>query len=362
MMSNQALSHTDAILGDNRHWAWRSQLRVGTEFLLLFTLAIFVAEALSETSRSYLHPLWLPVIVLSLQRGTPAGITAAVVATGLFLWEGLPPAVLSEDLYQYIGRVGVEPIAWTCAALLIGYVRDRQIRERSEFQAELAERDQHCRAVAEQCDNLRRRAELLERHIAANAMSSPSDIAEAVCSLHESDSTNFADRISRFILLLTGGTEFTIYLLLHNQLRIAVDVGNERSESVDIVVPANDPLFEAVVNSRRTLLATREPDRGFLDHRGLVIGPLLDRSSSHEVIGMLRIGGDDLVDFAQDIERKFALVCSEISLLLGRSILINSPDVTPASTVRLIEHLKIRPSLEGRRRPPKTDARELETA
>jgi hypothetical protein len=336
-MSNQSLSHTEAILGDESRWAWRSQLWLGTEFLLLFALAIFAADALSETSRSYLHPLWLPVIVLSLQHGTPAGITAAVAASGLFLWEELPPMVLSEDLYHYIGRVGVEPIGWTCAALLIGYVRDRQIRKRSELQAELAERGQHCQAVAQLCDNLRRRADLLERHIAANATSSPSDVAEAVSGLYESDSINFADRMGRFILLMTGGSDFTIYLLQHNELRIAIDVRNERTHSGDIVMPANDPLFEAVVNSRRTLLATRAADRDLLGRRGIVIGPLLNRRSSHEVIGMLRIGGVDLADFPQDIERKFTLVCSEISRLLGRNIHINSSDATPAFAVPLIE-------------------------
>ena len=386
-MSDRALRYIDAALGDERRWAWRSQLRLGIEFLVLFALSLLFAHAvLSVASGTYPNPLWLPVIVLSLQHGTLAGITAAVAASGLFLSEGLPPAVLSEDLYQYTGRVFVEPIGWTCAALLIGHVRDRQIRERSELQAELAEREQHCRAVAELCDDLRKRAEMLERHIAANAMSSHADIVEAVCSLHESDLTNFTDRLSRFILLMTGASEFALYLLQNNELRIAIDVPNEPSNPAEMVVPAHDPLFEAVVNSRKTLLslpldpvipaarltqiiqqgrtplvlAARAADGDLLDHRGTVIGPLLDRSS-HQVIGMLRIGGGNLVDFPEDIERKFTLACSEISRLLGRAILINPPDATPAFTVRPIEGLRRAFSLARRRLPTKTDARQLET-
>jgi hypothetical protein len=386
-MSDRALRRTYAALGEERRWAWHSQVRLGIEFLVLFALSLLIAHAmLSGTSGTYPHPLWLPVIVLSLQHGTRAGITAAVAASGLFLSEGLPPAVLSEDLYQYTARVFVEPIGWTCAALLIGYLRDRQIRERSELRAELAERDQHCRAVAELCDDLRKRAEMLERHIAANAISSHADIVEAVCSLHESDLTNFTDRLSRFILLMTGASEFALYLLQNNELRIAIDVPNEPSNPADMVVPAHDPLFEAVVNSRKTLLslplnpvipaarltqiiqqgrtplvlAARAADGDLLDHRGTVIGPLLDRSS-HQVIGMLRIGGGNFVDFPEDIERKFTLACSEISRLLGRAILINPPDATPAFTVRPIEGLKRAFSLARRRLPTKTDARQLET-
>jgi polysaccharide biosynthesis protein PelD len=386
-MSDRALRHTDAALGDERRWAWHSQLRLGIEFLVLFALSLLIAHAMpSGTSGTYPHPLWLPVIVLSLQHGTLAGMTAAVAASGLFLSEGLPPAVLSEDLYQYTGRIFVEPIGWTCAALLIGHLRDRQIRERSELRAELAERDQHCRAVAELCDDLRKRAEMLERHIAANAISSHADIVEAVCSLHESDSTNFTDRLSRFILLMTGASEFALYLLQDNELRIAIDVPNEHSNPADMVIPAHDSLFEAVVNSRKTLLsvpldpvipaarlaqiiqhsraplvlAARAADGDLLNHRGTVIGPLLDRSS-HQVIGMLRIGGGNLVDFPEDIERKFTLACSEISRLLGRTIFINSPDATLAFAVRPIGRLKRAPSLARRRLPTKTDARELET-
>jgi len=37
---------------------------------------------------------------------------------------------------------------------------------------------------------------MLERHIAANAMSSHIDIAEAVCGLHDSNWSNFADRLA----------------------------------------------------------------------------------------------------------------------------------------------------------------------
>src|SRR6516225_4816634 len=101
-MSDRALRHIETAVGDERRWAWRSQLRFGMESLVLFALSLVVAHAMLPGTRgTYPHPLWLPVIILSLQHGTLAGITAAVAASGLFLSEGLPPAVLSEDLYQY---------------------------------------------------------------------------------------------------------------------------------------------------------------------------------------------------------------------------------------------------------------------
>jgi hypothetical protein len=76
---------------------------------------------------------------------------------------------------------------------------------------------------------------------------------------------------------------------------------------------------------------------------------------------MLRIGGSNIVDFPEDIERKFTLACSEISRVLGRIILIKPPDAMPDFAVRPIERLKQAPSPARRRSLTKTDARQLET-
>lgn len=149
--------------------SWLAPLRHLALFALLFALALTIMHlAPPPTARTYPNPLWLPVLVVSLHLGLGAGIAAAIVATGIFLWMGLPPQTWTEDLYQYLARVSAEPIGWTCMALLIGYLRGHQIRERSEMKAELAERDALCRNIATRYDALRQRADMLERHIAAN--------------------------------------------------------------------------------------------------------------------------------------------------------------------------------------------------
>ena len=110
--------------------SWRTPLRHVVGIFLLFALALLMMHLTRhEAVRTYPHPLWLPVIVVSLHLGLGAGIAAAIVAIGIFLWEGLPPQIWTEDLYQYVGRVGAEPIGWTCMALLVGYMRRHQIRE-----------------------------------------------------------------------------------------------------------------------------------------------------------------------------------------------------------------------------------------
>ena len=81
--------------------------------------------------------------------------------------------------------------------------------------------------------------------------------------------------------------------------------------------------FAAIVRERRTLSAARVQDRSLLGERNLLIGPLTDQGPSGRVIGMLLIGGADLSDFADDVERRFALTCAQLSRLFSRVILLD---------------------------------------
>src|SRR5262249_57965066 len=121
--------------------------------------AIVAKQVLVASSpATYPNPLWLPVIVLSLQHGLGAGLTAAIIAAGVQYWGGLPPALMTEDMYGYIGRVAAEPVGWTCVALPLGHIRSQQIAHARELDAELVERSEHSAAVADLCVHLPSRA------------------------------------------------------------------------------------------------------------------------------------------------------------------------------------------------------------
>jgi hypothetical protein len=167
--------------GPARRSRWSSMLRVGFEFALMFGIAIVAKQVLVAAGTSpYPNPLWLPVIVLSLQHGLGAGLAAAVIAAGVQYWGGLPPALMTEDVYGYIGRVVAEPVGWTCVA-----PADRPHPQPADCSGPrarngAADRNEHSAAVADLCTDLRSRAEMLERQIAANAQSSNVDVADAI--------------------------------------------------------------------------------------------------------------------------------------------------------------------------------------
>ncbi len=302
-----------------------SKLRLVIEFAVLFAVALLLKQFLVSGSgipTPYPNPLWLPVIVLSLEHGLAAGLASALIATALQFSGGLPATQLPEDMYSYIGRIAAEPVAWTCVSLLIGHIRSQQIAEITRLQADLAERNSQCVQVADLCADLRDRTEVLERHIAANALTSNVDVAEAMRELNDSTWENFAERLTRFVVLMTGTSEFSVYLLRDNVLKVVFQPNDERTATGDVTVTPDDPLFTAVMIERRTLMADLPADRDLLRDRGFLAGPLMDAHARNRAIGMLAIAGSASDDAPPDIERRFAFTLAEISRVLGRIILI----------------------------------------
>src|SRR5260370_528502 len=234
-------------------------------------------------------------------------------------------------MYAHIGRIAAEPVGWTCVALLIGRMRSRQIASTAELQAQLAERSQHCAAVADLCVDLRRRTEMLERHIAANAHSSNADLAEAMSELQHAGWDDFVQRLTRFVVLMTGSAEFTVYLFRDDALKVAFQPIDEHRPGADVPIAREDPLFAAIVNERRILSAARPADGALLAGRGIMAGPLMEGKAPDRVIGMFAIEGVPLDDCPDDIERRFSLTCSELSRLAGRITLLERWDKAGAS-------------------------------
>lgn len=334
-MSEQASSQSRVESPRRRRSGWGARLRLGAEFVLLFALALAAKYwGMPDVAGVLPDPLWLPVIVLSLQYGLGAGIVAALIAGALRFSNGLPPASMTEDLYGYVGRIGAEPIAWTCAALLIGHIRTRQLAQHAELQDELAVQQQHCATLVDRCEDLRKRADMLERHIAANGQSSSTDIAEAIAGLHGATWENFTERLSRFVNMLAGSSEFALYLLRNGVLRLVLQPQDPNTLPNDPVIDAGDGLFKGVVGEGRTLLASRAEDHEVIGERGALFTPVRELGTER-VIGMLGIGGADLTDFPEDIERRAALAASEIARLLGRVILMEPPRGQEAAAPRI---------------------------
>ena len=244
-----------------------SWVRLVIEFLLLFGIAVALQQFV-VAGAGYPNPLWLPVVVLSLEHGLAAGLTATIIAVAIQYSGGLPPAYLTDDMYSYIGRIATEPVSWACVALLVGHFRSRQIANFAELQTELAE------------------------------------------------------RLTRFVALMTGAAEFSVFLLRDGALKTAFQPDDQHT--AELAIAADDPLFEAVVNERRTLSSSHPADRELLGNRGTLATPLLDSNAPTRVTGMFVIGGASIEDHPDDFDRRVALAASELSRLSGRILMIEN--------------------------------------
>jgi hypothetical protein len=298
---------------------WSALLRLGVEFAVVFAAALLAKQVLATTvTASYPNILWFPVVLLALAHGVAAGLAAAVIATALQYLGGLPPASMVDDMYAYIARISAEPVGWTCAALLIGHVRSRQIASSTQLQEQLGESTQRCAALAELCDQLRQRTDFLERQMAAHAYSSNADLAEAMSGLHHAGWDDFVQRLTHFVVLMTACTEFKLFFLRDGSLEIALAPGDAYRGSDDMSVVVTDPLFAAVIDERRVVSERNGAGRAVLAGRAIMAGPLVDGESPGRVVGMLTIGGPSLADCPEDIDRRFVLTCTELSRLAGR--------------------------------------------
>ena len=79
------------------------------------------------------HPFWIPVLLLSLQFGTSAGLLAVLTASACLLVGNLPEQMLSEDRFSYLLHLSAQPLLWLAAALVIGEMRSRQLRRVQEI-------------------------------------------------------------------------------------------------------------------------------------------------------------------------------------------------------------------------------------
>jgi hypothetical protein len=121
-------------------------------------------------------------------------------------------------------------------------------------------------------------------------------------------------------------------VLQDNVLKLAFGPSDEHRPVADVVVPSDDPLFAAIVTERRLLSAASPDDAALLGQRGVLAAPLTDSHAPERVIGMLAIGDASLDDHPDDIERRLALTCWELSRLAGRIALIDRWHAAAAPT------------------------------
>ena len=265
---------------------------------LLELAAIVAAIALADWALPYLDiaalepsPYWLPVLLLSLQYGTIAGLLAAGTATVAHVLYGFPEQIIGEDLFTYYLRIWALPMLWIGVALVLGQFRLRQIEAKANLQRDLAQRTAESQGLATYARDLEMRCQKLERHLSAGKSAAPTAPLDALSSLVRApvDLTEALLNLTRTVL---QGASVSISTVTPAGFEVVASSGWPDAPSWSPDVPASHPLYRALVTERRTVTVLTTGDEAVLAGQGLAAAPILVPETGR-VIGIVKLEAAD---------------------------------------------------------------------
>ncbi len=240
-------------------------------------------------------PYWLPVLLLSLQYGTVAGLLAASVATAVYVFNGFPEQAIGENLFTYLLRIWALPILWVGASLILGQFRLRQIEMKQNLRRELDLRSAEAKSLAGYNSALESRCKRLERQLAVNAAGEPSGVLDALAHFSAADA-GMAESFDALVRTILPGATASLYAATPFGFTLIARSGAEASAAWPAEIEASHPLARHLNGERRTVSVFNKGDeallfQGGIDH-GLVAHPVLAPDASR-VVGLIKIEAAD---------------------------------------------------------------------
>ncbi|MCW1381898.1 hypothetical protein OLX02_03595 [Novosphingobium sp. KCTC 2891] len=161
------------------------------------------------------NPYWLPVLLMATCYGSGAGLSAAIVATAI--WVTAPAHGAAGDHLQRMLSLSILPMLWVIAALLIGEITSNRlttIRKLARHRNKL-QRDQH--KLAETISDLAQTNRRLQVRIVTEERTVGDAVAAAI-HLVEAGPAKQVAGIERLIALAAGNEAFTFYTVRDQQL------------------------------------------------------------------------------------------------------------------------------------------------
>lgn len=233
------------------------------------------------------NPLWLPVLVLSLQYGTVSGLMAALVAIVVTVVAGFPEEGVGENHFSYVLRIWSQPILWIGAAVLLGQLRLRQITERQELM-------RHAEELAVERDNLatysaglRQRCEMLERGRAGSVDAPAVELLRSVAALPNAAS-DVDEAFKQCMALAFPGAVASVFAATATGARKIADSGWPAERRWRDELPREHPLYRAVIDDGGCPSVLVPGDEARLAGEGLSAVPI--RSPlNRRIVGMVKI-------------------------------------------------------------------------
>lgn len=276
-------------------------------------------------------PFWVPVLLLSLQYGTVAGLIAAAAATAAYVFNGVAEQAVGENFFSYLLRIWALPILWIGVALVLGQFRLRQIAEKQGLRQNLAKRTGEAQQLASYAKDLEARCHRLERQLSTRnaapvkpvldvlaqvmgqAVMGQAVLGQAV--LDKPAGINAA--LAAIAQQLWPGAQVSVFAVTAAGCDLIASSGWPDTASWATEIPAAHPLYRAIAGERRAVCVLKRGDDAVMSGHGLAAHPILT-ADGERVIGMLKVEMIDAALLDRATPDHMALLSRLLSVALTR--------------------------------------------
>ena len=236
-------------------------------------------------------PFWLPVLLLSLQYGTVAGLLAAAAATAAYVFNGVAEQAVGENFFTYLLRIWALPILWIGVALVLGQFRLRQISEKQQLRQNLFLRATEADHLTVYAKNLEARCRRLERELTTRTRVPVKPVLDALAQF-----SGPAIDISKALDIVTDklwpGSQVSVFSVTLSGCELAARSGWPENASWATEIAATHPLYRAIAIEKRPVSILQRGDEAVLSGHGVAAQPIFTTDGSR-VIGMLKVEAID---------------------------------------------------------------------
>ena len=308
-MSRDKISSAEARVASRAAWHSVFPPLQAIAELAVLTGAIATADFLfpaANIANLEPSPYWLPVLLLSLQYGTLAGLLAAAAAILAYVLNGFPEQGIGEELFSYLIRIWALPMLWIGAALILGQFRLRQIEAKQALKEELTAKQFETSALTDYISVLEKRLHKIEHNVSAGKLPAAPEVLSAL--------RPFLNQPADLTAALQGLTQ-TVLPRAAISLFAVSPAGAERVASAGwregdrflTALPATHPLLKTLISERRALSILNPGDEHGLAGQGLAACPVA-AADGVRIAGILKLERIDAARLNEDTAGDLMLI------------------------------------------------------
>lgn len=272
-------------------------------------------------------PYWIPVLLLSLQYGTPSGSLAAILAIAIYFTFGnFPQQDVGENEFTYRLRILLQPILWIAAAVLLGQFRMVQIATKHQLTQRLATLEEEATVLADYSTRLRERCDVLERTLAGRSVTPGLPLLEALSTLPSaagvSDGKQHRHALEQCLAAAFPNAASSVFLRKGKQLELVARSGWPADARWQLELDQDHAIYAACIDGQRTLTVLEAGQERVLNHQGIAVVPIIGRQrasslSPAQVLGILKIERIDARNLTPNLPRAMAALAANIASSLA---------------------------------------------